>query len=123
MSIELTVTNITKKFGEEYAVKDLTLSVQAGELFALLGPSGAGKTTTLSIIGGIETPDSGDILVDGQSIRDLKPQHRDFAMVFESYALYPHFTVAENMGFPLRSPNRANDYSESEIKKIVAEFF
>lgn len=119
MSVELTVAGISKKFGEEYAVKDLEFNVKAGELFALLGPSGAGKTTTMNLIGGIEKPDCGDILVDGSSIIDLKPQQRDFAMVFESYALYPHFTVEENMSFPLKAPNRITNYSDGEIKEIV----
>jgi multiple sugar transport system ATP-binding protein len=121
MSVELTVKGVTKQFGEVYAVKDLNFTVEPGELFALLGPSGAGKTTTLNCIAGIERPDEGDVLVDGSSVNTLKPQERDFAMVFESYALYPHYTVAGNMAFPLKSPNRATNYNENEIRKVVAE--
>jgi multiple sugar transport system ATP-binding protein len=121
MSVELRVTGMTKKYGEVCAVKDLEFTVRRGELFALLGPSGAGKTTTINLIGGLETPDRGDILVEGASVGGLKPQQRDFAMVFESYALYPHFTVAENMMFPLKSPNRVTDYSDAEIRRIVED--
>jgi multiple sugar transport system ATP-binding protein len=121
MSVELKVRDVTRKFGEVCAVRDLNFSVKPGELFALLGPSGAGKTTTVNCIAGIETPDTGDVLVDDSSVLGLKPQERDFAMVFESYALYPHYTVAGNMAFPLRAPNRVTDYSEEEIGRIVRE--
>ena len=121
MSIELVVKNLTKTFGEEVAVDDLNFTVKAGEFFAFLGPSGAGKSTTLNLIAGLEAPDSGDILVNGQSILDVRSANRDFALVFESYALYPHFTVEENMAFPLRSPVRAANYSQDEIHKVVQE--
>ena len=119
MSVEIKVPSLSKKFGSEYAVKDLEFNIQRGELFALLGPSGAGKTTTLNLIAGIEQPDSGDVLADGLSIKKMKSQEREFAMVFESYALYPHFTVAENMSFPLKAPSRKGQHTEEEIKAIV----
>jgi multiple sugar transport system ATP-binding protein len=121
MGIELVVKNLTKTFGKEVAVDDMDFTVEAGEFFAFLGPSGAGKSTTLNLIAGLEAPDSGDILVNGQSILDVRSANRDFALVFESYALYPHFTVAENMAFPLRSPARAEKYSQAEIHKMVQE--
>lgn len=121
MTLELTVINLTKKFGDEMAVNGLNFVVKAGEIFAFLGPSGAGKTTTLNLIAGLEKPDSGDVLADGLSISAIKPAQRDFAMVFESYALYPHLTVAENMAFPLKAPGRAGKYSESQIREIVSE--
>lgn len=121
MSIALQVEKLTKTFGEEVAIQDLAFEVKPGELFALLGPSGAGKSTTLNCIAGIETPDSGDIKVDGESILLVKPQFRNFSMVFESYALYPHFTVAENIGFPLRAPIRSGEMSEAEKKKRIEE--
>jgi len=121
MSIELVVKDLKKTFGEEVAVDDLNFSVQPGEFFAFLGPSGAGKSTTLNLIAGLEDPDSGDILVNGQSILDVRAANRDFALVFESYALYPHFTVAENMAFPLQSPARSGKYSQDQIRSRVQE--
>ena len=121
MSISLEIEKLTKTFGEEIAIQDLDFSVEPGELFALLGPSGAGKSTTLSCIAGIETPTSGDVRVDGESILPVKSQFRDFSMVFESYALYPHFTVAENIGFPLRSPIRSGELTDEEKRKRVEE--
>ena len=121
MSIELTVKNLTKTFGEETAVDNLNFTVKAGEFFAFLGPSGAGKSTTLNLVAGLEEPSSGDIRVNGKSILDVRPANRDFALVFESYALYPHFTVEENMAFPLRSPARAAQYSQERIRARVKE--
>ena len=121
MGIELTLEGVTKTYGKVTAVSEIGFTVKSGELFALLGPSGAGKSTTVNLIAGIEKPDKGDIRVGGQSINELRPQERDFAMVFESYALYPHLTVAENMAFPLRAPNRATRYSAADIQKRVAE--
>ncbi|MGA2479363.1 MAG: ABC transporter ATP-binding protein [Spirochaetia bacterium] len=121
MGIELTLEGITKKYGEVTAVNQLAFTVNNGELFALLGPSGAGKSTTINLIAGIEKPDTGDIRVGGKSIQELRPQERDFAMVFESYALYPHMTVADNMAFPLRAPTRATRYTAQEIRRRVDE--
>lgn len=121
MGIELTIEGITKTYGKVTAVSGLSFTVNSGELFALLGPSGAGKSTTVNLIAGIEKPDKGDIRVGGQSINELRPQERDFAMVFESYALYPHLTVGDNMAFPLRAPSRATRYTAAEIQTRVAE--
>lgn len=121
MGIELTLEGITKTYGKVTAVSELCFTVNPGELFALLGPSGAGKSTTINLIAGIEKPDKGEIRVGGQAINELRPQERDFAMVFESYALYPHLTVAENMAFPLRAPARATKYSAEEIHRRVEE--
>ncbi len=121
MGIELTLEGITKKYGEITAVSQLAFTVNNGELFALLGPSGAGKSTTINLIAGIEKPDTGDVRVGGKSIQELRPQERDFAMVFESYALYPHMTVADNIAFPLRAPARATRYTAQEIRRRVSE--
>ena len=121
MGIELTLEGITKNYGKVTAVSELAFTVKTGELFALLGPSGAGKSTTVNLIAGIEKPDKGEIKAGGRSIVELRPQERDFAMVFESYALYPHLTVAENMAFPLRAPSRATRYSSADIQSRVAE--
>jgi len=87
--------------GLSYAVDDLSLSIFRGEFLTLLGPSGSGKTTTLMMLAGFERPTSGDIMLEGRSIRDLPPHERDFGMVFQNYALFPHLSVADNIAFPL----------------------
>ncbi|HEX5886587.1 MAG TPA: ABC transporter ATP-binding protein [Pyrinomonadaceae bacterium] len=94
--------NVTKTFGGVSVVDDLSLEINDGEFVVLLGPSGCGKTTTLRMLAGLETVTSGDIYIDGERINDVPTQHRDLAMVFQSYALYPHMTIAENIGYPLR---------------------
>jgi len=103
----LTLENITKLFpsrgnvGEVVAVQDVNLEIQKGELVTLLGPSGCGKTTTLRMIAGFEFPTSGRIVLDGQEINSLPPHQRDMSMVFQSYALFPHLTVYENVAYGL----------------------
>ena len=94
--------NVTKTFGGTCVVDDLSLEIGDGEFVVLLGPSGCGKTTTLRMLAGLETVTSGDIFIGGERVNDVPTQHRDLAMVFQSYALYPHMTIAENIGYPLR---------------------
>ncbi len=98
----LQLVNLTKRFGTTAAVHEFSLDVQNGELMCLLGPSGCGKTTTLRMIGGFITPDSGDILIDGRSVLPMPPERRPTAMVFQRYNLWPHMTVADNIAFGLR---------------------
>jgi len=93
---------IVKRHGSFTALHDVHLSIDPGEFFALLGPSGSGKTTTLRILAGLESADAGRVLQDGVDVTMKEPGERDVAMVFQSYALYPHMTVAQNIGFPLR---------------------
>src|SRR6478672_2974012 len=93
--------HVTKLFGPLKAVDNADLEIADGEVLCLLGPSGCGKTTTLRMIAGLEAASSGDIMIDGERVNDLPPQRRDVAMVFQSYALYPHMTVAENVAYPL----------------------
>jgi len=100
--MSITLQHLNKKFGSNRVVDDLSLTIDDGEFVVLLGPSGCGKTTTLRMIAGLEQTTSGDILIDGERVNDLPPQRRDLAMVFQSYALYPHMTVAENIAYPLR---------------------
>src|SRR5512145_2250626 len=100
MGIEFSKVN--KAFGDMRVVDDLSLQIDDGEFVVLLGPSGCGKTTTLRMLAGLETVTSGDILIDGQRVNDVPTQHRDLAMVFQSYTLYPHMSIAENIGYPLR---------------------
>jgi spermidine/putrescine transport system ATP-binding protein len=93
--------NITKRFNEVTAVDDLSFRVEKGEFFSLLGPSGCGKTTTLRMIGGLETPDEGEILINGEIVNDLPAYKRDTSIVFQNLALFPHLTVNENIAFGL----------------------
>lgn len=109
---------IRKEFGDNIvAVNDVSLTIGDGELVVLVGPSGSGKSTTLRCIAGLENPTSGDIIIDGRRVNDVQPQNRDIAMVFQSFALYPHRTVWKNISFPLE----ARDVSGDEIERRVEE--
>jgi multiple sugar transport system ATP-binding protein len=116
---DVSLRGVSKAFGDTQAVDDLTLSIKDGEFVVLLGPTGAGKTTTLRLIAGLERPDSGSIVIDGRDVTRLAPAVRDVAFVFQQYSLYPHLTVYENLAFPLRSP--ARKWSEAEIHSRVLE--
>src|SRR5205809_3731117 len=109
--------NVTKQYGGATALRDMSLDIGDGEFFVLLGPSGAGKTTTLRLIAGLETPDAGSVRMNGADITAMPPAQRDCAFVFQQYSLYPHLTVFDNIAFPLRSPMRRMD--EAEVKKRV----
>ncbi len=101
---EVVLDGLGKSFGATRAVDAVSLTIPDGAFVVLLGPTGAGKTTTLRLIAGLERPDSGDIRIDGRSVLDDTPAGRDVAMVFQQYSLYPHLTVRENLAFPLKSP-------------------
>jgi ABC-type sugar transport system ATPase subunit len=110
---------VTKTYGKKVrALTDLTLSLGDGEFFVLLGPSGAGKTTTLKSIAGLEEIDSGTVTIAGREVTAVEPYHRNVAMAFESYALYPQRTVYENLASPLRS-GRTGTYSQAEQKARI----
>src|SRR4029077_20606720 len=113
----VSLSHVGKRFGDIVAVYDLTLGIADGEFFALLGPSGAGKTTTLRLVAGLERPDAGDVSFDGSVATHTHPSDRDVAFVFQQFSLYPHFSVYDNLAFPLRSPKRR--LPENEIRKKV----
>ncbi len=96
------LSGVSKLYGEQVAVDDLSLTIQPGEFLSLLGPSGCGKTTTLRMIAGFESPDAGDILISGRSVRGVPPYRRDVNTVFQAYALFPHLSVAENVAYGLQ---------------------
>jgi multiple sugar transport system ATP-binding protein len=111
--------HITKNYPSVTALDDVSFDVKDGEFFVLLGPTGAGKTTTLRVIAGLEKQDAGAVLFDGETIDNLVPSDRDVALVFQQYSLYPTMTVFDNLAFPLRSPLRRT--SAEEIRKKVEE--
>ena len=112
--------NITKRFGDITVVDDLTLQIDRGEFVVLLGPSGCGKTTTLRMLAGLETISSGDIYVDDTRINDVPTQHRDLAMVFQSYALYPHMTIAQNIAYPLRVRKQSSQERLERVNRVAS---
>jgi multiple sugar transport system ATP-binding protein len=115
--MQLTINDVFKQFGSVEALRGTSFDAEPGEFFALLGPSGAGKTTLLRIIAGIEQPDRGRVLLDGRDVADIPVRARDTAMVFQSFALYPHLSTFENLAYPLREAR----VGSTEIKKRVGE--
>ncbi len=101
---EVVLSGISKAYGKTQALVDIGLTIPDGAFVVLLGPTGAGKTTTLRLIAGLDAPDGGDIRIGGASVLADTPAQRDVAMVFQQYSLYPHLTVRDNLAFPLRSP-------------------
>ncbi len=117
----LELRDVTRRFGDFVAVDSVTLSIEAGEFFTLLGPSGCGKTTLLRMIAGFDVPDSGQILLDGRDIASIPPEKRPIHTVFQSYALFPHMTVADNIAFPLRMSGKKPDEIREKVKKALEE--
>ena len=118
MSVEF--RNVSKDFGGACVVDDLSLEIRDGEFVVLLGPSGCGKTTTLRMLAGLETVTSGEIYIGGERVNDVPTQHRDLAMVFQSYALYPHMTIAENIGYPLRVRKIEKNERADRVNRVAA---
>jgi spermidine/putrescine transport system ATP-binding protein len=112
--------NVTKSFDGEVVLDNINLDIYDNEFLTLLGPSGCGKTTTLRLIGGFETPDSGDIIFMGENINDLPPYKRNVNTVFQRYALFPHLNVFENVAFPLREKKVARDEVTEKVKEMLA---
>ncbi|CTQ52130.1 Maltose/maltodextrin import ATP-binding protein MalK [Roseibium album] len=116
---EVRISNLSKAFGETVAVDDVTMSVPNGAFVTLLGPTGAGKTSILRLIAGLEKPDQGDVVIGGRSVVNETPAQRNVAMVFQQYSLYPHLSVRDNLAFPLKSPLLKTP--TVEIERKVAE--
>src|SRR3954469_1285416 len=115
---EITFNGVWKRYPDGFeAVKDMNLTVADGEFMILVGPSGCGKTTALRMVAGLEEITDGELIIGGQRVNELAPRDRDIAMVFQNYALYPHMTVRENMGFALK----LSKVSKSEIDRKVTE--
>ncbi len=117
--VDVRLEHVTKRFGEVLAVDDLSLDIRSGEFFSLLGPSGCGKTTTLRIIGGFEEPTGGRVHLAEQDITDRPPYRRDVNTVFQSYALFPHLDVYENVAFGLRRKNRGEATIRREVERML----
>jgi multiple sugar transport system ATP-binding protein len=114
---QVTLDKVTKKFRRHTALNQLSLDVRDGEFFVLLGPTGAGKTTTLRLIAGLDAPSSGSIQIDRQDVSGWSAAQRDVALVFQYYSLYPHYTVRQNLEFPLRS--KVRNLSDRDIQARV----
>jgi multiple sugar transport system ATP-binding protein len=116
---DVSLVDVGKRFGAVEAVRNLSLSIADGEFVVLLGPTGAGKTTTLRLIAGLEQPDHGSVVIHGRDVTTEVPAARDVAFVFQQYSLYPHLTVYDNLAFPLRSPARRMD--EAVVRRRVQQ--
>ena len=111
------LAGITKYYGDQVAVDDLSLTIEPGEFISLLGPSGCGKTTTLRMIAGFEQPDAGDIRISGRAVRGVPPYRRDVNTVFQAYALFPHLSVAENVAYGLQQRRTP----KAEVRERVSQ--
>ncbi len=113
--------NIEKSFGDVKVLRDFDLVVEPGEFVVLLGASGSGKTTALRILSGLETPSGGQVYIGDENVTDILPKYRNISMVFQSYALYPHKTVAENIGFPLKVRGMSKEDMDAAIHDAAAQ--
>ena len=118
--IDVRLERVTKMFGDVAAVDDLSLDIEEGEFFSMLGPSGCGKTTTLRMIGGFEDATYGTVYLGGRDVTDLPPYKRDVNTVFQSYALFPHLDVKENVAFGLRRKKVDKPEIETRVKETMA---
>jgi multiple sugar transport system ATP-binding protein len=116
---QIRLDSVTKHYGDLVAVENISLEVEAGELLVLLGPSGCGKTTTLRMIAGLETVTSGTVTIGNQDVTEVLPQNRDVSMVFQSYALYPHKNVRENLRFPLGKTDLSDDEKRGKVEEVA----
>src|ERR1700709_1273105 len=111
--------HVIKHYGRAVAVRDLSLDIPRGMFFSLLGPSGCGKTTTLRLIAGFEQPSEGDVYIRENRVTHVPPYRRDFAMVFQNFALFPHLTVAQNVGFGLRMTGVGRADRDRQVRQAL----
>ncbi|HCB01560.1 MAG TPA: spermidine/putrescine ABC transporter ATP-binding protein [Anaerolineae bacterium] len=116
----LSLSNVTKQFGDTTVVDNFNLEIAKGEFVSFLGPSGCGKTTTLRMVAGFETPSSGNILLNGVDITHNAPNQRNVGMIFQSYALFPNMTVAQNIGFGLKVRKEADDVVKQRVSEMIS---
>jgi spermidine/putrescine ABC transporter ATP-binding subunit len=116
---DIELISVTKRYGKVEAVRELSLSIEKGQLVCLLGPSGCGKTTTLRMIAGFESPTMGRIIIQGVDVTDLPPNKRDTGMVFQNYALFPHMTVFKNMAYGLKNRKVPGDQITARVKAAL----
>ena len=116
----VSIQNVSKLFGSVTAVDDVSLDIAEGEFFALLGPSGCGKTTLLRMLAGFEIPSSGRIVIDGQEMEGIDPNRRPVNMVFQSYAVFPHMSVADNVGYGLKVTGVPRADIDKRVKEALA---
>jgi putative spermidine/putrescine transport system ATP-binding protein/spermidine/putrescine transport system ATP-binding protein len=119
-AVDVRFARVTKRYGDTTAVKNVTLDIPRGSFFSLLGPSGCGKTTMLRLIAGFELPDEGDVFIRQTHVNDIPPYRRDFAMVFQNFALFPHLTVADNVAFGLRMSGVARAERAAAVANALA---
>ncbi|MEN0088385.1 MAG: ABC transporter ATP-binding protein [Pseudomonadota bacterium] len=122
---EITLSNLSKSYGDTSAVDGISMTIPDGAFVVLLGPTGAGKTTTLRLLSGLEAPDTGTVSINGRDVSNDTPAQRDVAMVFQQYSLYPHMTVRQNLEFPLKSPILKTPLDEitrkvDEVAKVLS---
>ncbi len=115
----LEVRQVSRRFGDLAAVEEVSFAIEAGEFFTLVGPSGCGKSTLLRIIAGLVAPDAGEILLDGLSLAGTPPEARPFNMVFQSYALFPHLDVADNVAFALRMAGKPREAIQARVQEVL----
>lgn len=115
----LTLTNLTKRFGQKEVLRNLNLEFRKGEFIVFVGPSGCGKSTLLRVIAGLETATSGGLTLNGQDMANMPPAQRGIAMVFQSYALYPHMTVRDNLGYALKIAKRPRSEREVRVREVA----
>ncbi|WP_339856605.1 ABC transporter ATP-binding protein [Pseudohongiella acticola] len=116
----VSIRNVTKVFGSTYAVDNVSLDIEEKEFFSLLGSSGCGKTTLLRMLAGFETPSEGRIFIDGKDVTDLPPYERQVNMMFQSYALFPHMSVADNIGYGLKQDRMAKAQRDERVREMLA---
>src|SRR5258708_6133549 len=113
------VNKLVKRYGDVQVIHEIDFSIEDGEFVVLVGPSGCGKSTILRMIAGLETVSGGEVLIDGAVVNDVPPRERDVAMVFQDYALYPHMSVRQNLGFGLKMRGAARSEIEAAVKRTA----